>query len=457
MEVSLMEMLEAREKRAAVQRELLARYRKVLVCFTMNIAGPIKSSPLIDRGYALGKGLLLRQLEVAGIPVLHAQESRGNTGSECMLVVEGSPRAVKAAATDLEDYAPVGRLFDMDVLTPEGRKLERQELGLPGRKCLLCGESAQVCARSRRHTVAQLQAETERILTQALWEADSQEAARLACQALLFEVAVTPKPGLVDRQNSGSHRDMDFFTFQASVPALYPYFVRCTEIGREAETPEAAFQALRLPGKMAEGEMRRATGGVNTHKGAIFSMGIVCAALGRLPRESWANPHAILSECAAMTAGLVRRDFAGLTQENAKTAGQKFYLQYGITGVRGQAEAGFPAVEAFGLPMLERALAAGLSWNDAGCAALLALMSETQDTNLLHRGGYDAMVSAAETARALLAQEEFPRREALEALDAQFREANLSPGGTADLLALTFFLHFLKTDSHTIFEEDAHV
>lgn len=90
--------------------------------------------------------------------------------------------------------------------------------------------------------------------------------------------------------------------------------------------------------------MLDATGGVNTHKGAIFSIGIACAALGRLERSLWGDPARVLQEIAAMTAGLTERDFAGVTAENAVTAGQKLYLQYGITGVRGQVEAGLPAV-----------------------------------------------------------------------------------------------------------------
>lgn len=447
MEVSLSEMLEARERRAARQQALLGGGR-TMVCFTMNIAGPIKNSPLIAGGYDLGKRLLQGQLEVAGLKIAHFEEVREKTGNECILLLDAAPLAVKAITAELEDFAPLGRLFDMDVLRPDGRKVERQELGLPGRKCLLCGESAQVCARSRRHTVAELQARTNAILRDAVDEADSREAARLACQALLFEVAATPKPGLVDRENSGSHKDMDFFTFQASAAALHPYFAQCLIVGRRAASPEAVLEKLRLPGKIAEGEMRRVTGGINTHKGAIFSMGILCGALGQLERCRWSDPDSVLHTCAAIAKGIVSRDYASLTPETAKTPGQKFYLQYGITGVRGQAEAGFPAVREAGLPTLEAALAAGKDINQAGCAALLAMLAHTADTNMLHRGGLAGMQEAADVVRALLEKEPFPSRASLEALDSRFIEKNLSPGGTADLLALTYFLHFLKENTH---------
>jgi len=448
MEVTLLEMLDARERRAKRQRELLGRFGQTMICFTMNIAGPVKNSPLISRGYALGRRLLEQQLAAAGMKVTHFEEIREKTGNEAFFLVASSPLAVKKITSEIEDSTPIGRLFDMDVLDETGRKIDRQELGKEGRRCLICGGAAAACARSRTHTVAELQAKTTQILEAALLQEDCQCAARLAVQALLFEVAVTPKPGLVDRENSGSHRDMDMFTFLSSGAGLYPYFARCVEIGRQGGAPEETFRALRAPGLLAEGQMLSSTGGVNTHKGAIFSMGILCGALGRLERQAWGNSARVLAECAAMTKGLTARDFAGLTPETARTAGQKLYLRYGITGVRGQAEAGFPAVGKVGLPKLEAALSAGKSINEAGCAALVAMLADTVDTNMIHRGGYELAKAASEQAKTLLEREPFPSTEALEEMNRVFVEKNLSPGGTADLLALTLMLHFLKEEAH---------
>lgn len=448
MEVSLREMLDARERRAEKQRELLEDSGQTLVCFTMNIAGPVKNSPLIGRGYALGRRLLRQQLAAAGMEVTHFEEIREKTGNEAFFLVDSSPLAVKKITSEIEDSAPIGRLFDMDVLDKTGRKIDRQELGKEGRRCLICGGMATACARSRAHGVAQLQEKTTQILEAALLQEDCQCAARLAVQALLFEVAVTPKPGLVDRENSGSHRDMDMFTFLSSGAGLFPYFAQCVKIGRQGGTPEETFRALRAPGLLAEGQMLASTGGVNTHKGAIFSMGILCGALGRLERQAWGDSNRVLAQCAAMTRGLTARDFAGLTPETARTAGQKLYLRYGVTGVRGQAEAGFPAVGKIGLPKLEAALSQGKSINEAGCAALLAMLADTVDTNMIHRGGYEQAKAASEQAKRLLEREPFPGAEALEEMNRDFVEKNLSPGGTADLLAMTLMLHFLKEEAH---------
>ena len=449
MEVTLWEMLEARERRVLRQQALLSEYGRTLLCFTMNIAGPVKNSPPIRRGFALGMKLLDNQFQVAGIGVLHREQSSAHTGSEAFWVLDSDPLAVKAVTTQIEDQTTAGRLFDMDVLCADGRKVDRRELGLPGRKCLICGNQAQACARSRTHPVAELQEKTSQILLAAIREDNVQTIASLACRSLLYEVATTPKPGLVDRKNSGSHKDMDFFTFQASTAALWPYFARCAEIGRNTrlDAPEETFAQLRTPGKKAEGDMLRATKGVNTHKGAIFSMGILCGALGRLDWEQWADPEQVLSECAAMTRGLVRRDYGNLTPETAKTAGQKLYFQYGITGVRGQAEAGFPAVLNIGLPKLEAGLAEGKSINESGCAALIAMLSQAVDTNMIHRGGYALAKEISGELKALLETEPFPSRETLEKLDARFIRENLSPGGTADLLAMVYMLHFLKEEA----------
>ena len=190
--------------------------------------------------------------------------------------------------------------------------------------------------------------------------------------------------------------------------------------------------------------MLRATGGVNTHKGAIFSMGLLAAAAGRLYRLSSLSAEVVLSECRAMTEGLTARDFAGLSPENAQTAGQRLYTAYGVTGVRGEAERGFPLVSQVGLPRLREALSAGCSINDAGCAALIALMAENTDTNVLHRSSLEAQRDLSARAAALLHGNPFPGREALSSMDADLIRQNISPGGSADLLALCFFLYFLE-------------
>lgn len=438
MEVSLMDVLNARDARAQRQRELLGKYKKPLICFTMNIAGPKKVNPLILEGFALGRELLAAQL--AGVPILHEEDRTTPSGCEMMLVVDADPMQLKKITAQIEDAFPIGRLFDMDVLSSGGTKLSRSGIGQPERRCLICDKPAYQCSRSRAHTVAQLQAKTAELLTDAMQQKKTKSIAALAQKALLYEVCVTPKPGLVDRCNSGSHRDMDIFTFMSSTASLGPYFEACAQVGLTESNAQAAFEKLRFHGKLADQAMLLATGGINTHKGAIFTLGLLCCAAAK----AGSSTAAILSRCAEMTQGLVARDMSGVTAETAQTNGQKLYVRYGITGIRGEAEAGFPTVKNVGLPTLETALADGLSHNEAGTLTLLAILAAADDTNLIARSNRETQLKVRERIRALLRQEPRPSEENLSKLDAQFIKANLSPGGSADLLAATWFLRFLK-------------
>ena len=442
--VDLNQVLEARERRAERQRALLAQYRLPLVSFSMNIAGPVKNSPLISRGFRLGRRTLLEQLTLSGMEVIHEERTDAVTGCEALLAVRGEPEKIKRICVGIEDRDALGRLYDMDVIGTDGAKLERPE----PRRCLICGLPARACARSRAHSVEELQKATRTLLETAIAEEDAQTAAGLAVRALLYEVCVTPKPGLVDRVNNGSHRDMDIYTFMSSASALWPYFASCVKTGRKtaaAPAPET-LAALRWQGVQAECDMRRATGGVNTHKGAIYSMGLLCGALGRLDRERWTDPAAVLAEIAAMAQGSVERELDGITPESAVTAGQRLYALYGVAGVRGEAERGFPSVLSDGLPVLEAGLAGGRTADEAGAAALLTLLTHTADTNMLSRGGAARQQEAEKQVRAVLDEASYPSGETLEKLDSAFISENLSPGGSADLLSLCWMLHFLREE-----------
>lgn len=439
MEVTLLQILDAREQRVKRQKALLEQYKKPLICFTMNIAGPEKVNPQIQEGFSYGQSLL--QAQLTGIPILHTEDRSANTGCEWFVVADAAPEKLKTLTAEIEDMLPIGRLFDMDVLDTDGRKLSRQELGLPQRTCLICEKPAYLCSRSRAHSVKALQERTSQILTESLSALEARRIAALAQKALLFEVCITPKPGLVDRQNSGSHRDMDIFTFLSSSAALGAYFEDCAKIGLQIGKPAEVFRRLRFRGRLAEQEMFSATNGVNTHKGAIFSLGLLCAAAGSLPQAD-RTAEAILNRCAALTEGLTAQDFAGLTDQNAVTNGQKLYLNYSITGIRGEAEAGFPTVLHYGLPKLKEGLRRGLSIDTAGCAALLAILASTDDTNLIARSSRETQLCIKDEIRRLLERDPFPSLETLEKLDSAFIAAHLSPGGSADLLAAALFLHF---------------
>ena len=441
-EVTLQEMLDARDRRAEAQRRLLADRGLPLISFTMNIPGPVKNSPLYRRGFDEGLRQLERALDAAGIARLSPETLHAVTGNEYLCAVDAPAEAVKAICTRIEEEDPMGRLFDMDVIAPGGSKLARKE----ERRCLVCGAAGRGCASRRLHSLEELSASVTRLLTEGLLAADAARVDSLATAALLDEVATTPKPGLVDRDNNGAHRDMTRETFENSAAALRGYWRGCFLTGAEtAELPAAeAFARLRPLGMEAEKKMLAATGGVNTHKGAIFTLGTVCGALGRLWRADGpcTDPERIAAACAALSGGAVADDFAALEERGvARTAGEELYLISGLRGIRGEVSAGLPAVLQTALPVLEKCLLEGMSRNDAGVVALLHLIARGEDTNMIKRGGEALAAETARTVREALCENSRPSMETVRAWDAYFIENRLSPGGCADLLAVSYFLH----------------
>ena len=456
-EVTVADMMQAREARFFMQQNMLARYPgAALVCLTMNVAGPVKVTPPIKRAFAWGMENIRAVL--AGHKVLFEAEICEKTGAEAVFVVKGGAKEVKRRLCALEDGFAIGRLLDIDVIAPDGAKIARTEIGLPPRKCLLCGQDAPVCARSRAHTVEELFKRTHEIIGEHFAFEYAKRVGKQAQRALLTEAAIAPKPGLVDRINAGSHSDMDIFTFIDSACALRDYFEACALIGLDhrGKEPQACFDALRTEGLLAERAMKRATGGVNTHKGAIFSLGIYAAALGMGYDGEKSDTQAALLRCGEMTGARMREELAAIEHAEARTFGEQIYKERRVGGVRAEAASGFASVRESSLPRLRAAHDTGLPLNDAGLCALVSLMACTQDTNALRRGGEEAAQKLLEDARALDAyigaefaagtlpdhMEEIRLR--MTRWDMQLSAARISPGGCADLLALTLLAHFMS-------------
>ena len=456
--VTVPDMMNAREARAQAQRALLARYPDAaVVCLCMNIAGPIKRTENIERAFAWGVSRVKAVL--APYETLFDAAIHEKTGPEAMICVRADAKAVKRRLCALEDGEALGRLLDIDVIAPDGGKISRTDIGLPARRCLLCDKPAPVCARSRAHSVDALFERANALIDAHFEAAFAERTAENAQRALLCEVAVTPKPGLVDRHNAGAHRDMDVFTFIHSACALRPYFETCARIGLAHRGGDAAacFDALRVPGLLAEDAMRRATGSVNTHKGAIFSLGIACASLGM----GYGAPFDVretLMRCGEMTCAQMRRELEAAKAGQARTFGEAIYRKAGIGGIRAEAAGGFAGVREIALPRLKAGLAAGLTLNDAALCALVALMANTQDTNAVRRGGEDGARRMRETARALdgeiarelengaIAESIGGIRQKLAEWDARMSAAGISPGGCADLLAMALLTTFCESD-----------
>lgn len=415
--VNMLELLKAREERAARQSRFLSSYKGALLSYSMNIPGPVKDSPLIRLAFHEGRRRLLVRLRPA------AEElSFDAAGPALLWAVDMDAAELKAISEEIEERDQLGRLFDMDVLDPAGEKLSRST----PRKCLLCGEDARLCARSRRHGLDAVTGETERRLLDfaASLYADK------AVEALLSELYTTPKPGLVDRNNAGAHRDMDLPLFEKSAEALRPYFYDAFRLGYTGGEERGTMAALRRRGVEGEKEMFAATGGVNTHKGMVYTLGLLLGGTG----VAFARGGAPAERAVA----LVRSDFAETMAAAAvrgESHGERLYVQSGVRGIRGEAADGFPhACRA----------AARLCEGAAAATVLLELMAELEDTNVLHRAGERGAALVKDEARRILALPAARQEAALLALDERFIRENISPGGAADTLAAGMFLHAVE-------------
>lgn len=260
--------------------------------------------------------------------------------------------------------------------------------------------------------------------------------ADLAVAVLIDEVTLTPKPGLVDIRSRGSHRDLDWSLMCHSARTLRPTFVALADAGVGASTSLNLREAVGAIGRAGEVAMLDATGGVNTHRGAIWALGLLVTAAAMVPVER--APARVASRAGAL-ARLPDRHAPGVTGNKGELACHT----YGVGGARGQAHAGFPHVVHVALPMLRRSRTAGDAEDAARLNALLAVMAELDDTCVLSRGGQAALTCVQHGARGVLAAGGAgtrPGRAALHALERELIARNVSPGGAADLLAAALFL-----------------
>lgn len=268
-------------------------------------------------------------------------------------------------------------------------------------------------------------------------------AGRLAVSSLYDELVLYPKPGLVSLVDNGSHEDMSAETFFRSLFALRGYFIRIAEAGMRG----AQFGMLRQLGIDAESRMLQATGGINTHRGAIFALGLLCASAGACRAGGTALTEenirsALMSEWGSGLALHARQGGASHGLQAAR--------QYAATGAREEAALGLPSVFDVALPALRTTLAASGCWERARIDALFALMACISDTNVYHRGGAEGARLVRECAADFIARGGTGaadwRSHAVEC-HRRFVAARLSPGGAADLLGAACLVHRLTLES----------
>lgn len=474
--VSVEDMALKREARAALQKRIIRQYGVPVVCFTMNIAGPYKYSEAIEVCFNTGVDELKKALSGFNLAILHEEYDIGYTGCEGYFAVKGAPRLIKAVAVKLEDRFGFGRLFDIDVIDPKLGKLERAK----ARKCLICGKPARDCARNRTHSVEELEKKTDELLRDSVAYAASMAAFR----ALVDEVDTTPKPGLVDLVNNGANKDMDPELFRLSAETLAPYYYSMAYTAYDKSAPESGhgegcaeddsvncadcpshegctldhgaglMTKLTILGVEAEAKMKAATGGVNTHKGAVYCLGLLVSAFAKL--VSGEKPLSALDVIEeAKRLALLRPDpgrgtngYIAREKYSASAEGKAF-------GADAEARAGFPAaVNAYrrilGYKLME------LSDNDCFALALLGIMAELYDTNAYVRGGAEGADFVRRRAAEIMAMPLSKRLQEAAVFDRELIARNINCGGAADMLAAAIFLDRLTAYTDRRGQEEHH-
>lgn len=262
------------------------------------------------------------------------------------------------------------------------------------------------------------------------------EIGRAAVVALYDELALAPKPGLVSFVDSGSHADMDARTFVRSLFSLRQYFPHLARLGSAG----SGFERLERAGMAAEARMLAATGGINTHRGAVFCLGLLCASAGSLAARG------APLQAAALRRELIDRWGQALSERadrSTRAHGAVAARRFGLRGAGAEAALGFPVLFETTLPALRAAQHHGATLRQARLQALFATMAVLDDTNLAHRGGLAGLQYAQRAARAFLAAGGALRPDApaqAQALHEDFVARRLSPGGSADMLAAACWL-----------------
>ncbi|WP_373897492.1 triphosphoribosyl-dephospho-CoA synthase CitG [Haloimpatiens sp. FM7315] len=274
-----------------------------------------------------------------------------------------------------------------------------------------------------------------------------------AIKSMLYEVSAFPKPGLVTPLSKGAHRDMDYFTFIDSTCALLKTMIKFSECGFQSKNEKEIFKEARNIGKVGDLDMVKSTKGVNTHRGMIFLMGV---SLGAVAKTLYENKSFIEIEDTIknMTKGLVDKDlYKGikLKSEENLTYGEVLYKKYGITGIRGEVEKGIPIVFRHSLRCYEKNR--DLNNNDRLIDTLINIMTVCEDTNIIHRHNLETlkyMQSKAKYIVELGGMRKEGGRKAIRDLNDEFIEKNISPGGSADILALTVFFSLVKENYNSL-------
>ncbi|SFB20445.1 triphosphoribosyl-dephospho-CoA synthase CitG [Clostridium frigidicarnis] len=262
----------------------------------------------------------------------------------------------------------------------------------------------------------------------------------LAQKAILYEVSSYPTPGLVSPVSNGCHTDMNFYTFIDSTMSLNKYFLKTCIVSLENCDYDVIFNKLRDIGIEAETDMLERTNGVNTHKGMIFIMIVTISAI-IINIKKHGKFINIRDEIKNLTKDLSKKDFDKLDEKKKLTYGEKLFIKYNLKGIRGEVEEGLPII--FNVALKTFKESSNLNINDRLVQTLISIMAVNDDTTVLHRKDIDMLYYIKQCCKNILnigGMNSTSGRLSIDELDKELSVHRISPGGSADLLALTMFL-----------------
>jgi len=456
MEKSIKELLLAKDRRSELRLERLAA-GCITLSFNLNIPGLPKSNESFHTFFLTClrelQGFLLSNRITIDKNSIHSQtDTAGDFFLVNIIDSDYTARQIKELCESFEKNHAVGRLLDVDIVDEQGQPVSSGK----AKTCFYCNSAPAIyCMRKQAHDYAAMRMKVELEIAKYL-EAKRKkrickQLAILATQSLLHEVALAPKPGLVDRFDEGSHSDMDFSTFLNSTAALSVSFKKIADFAYSFpdEDIKKALPKLRLIGLEIEADMFAETHGVNTHKGAIFLLGFsIFVSAYLLARGSFSN-EAFVKIIQEMNGDLVARELGKKLYLGKETHGEECFRRFGAKGqgIRGEIQAGLPCVFLKALPVLHQQFDNEAILNDKilnrGLRhALLAIISENDDSNILYRKGEQVLDELKNRANDCLLKYGGLGFESAYVDLIQFcKGKKISPGGSADLLAVSYFMY----------------
>lgn len=443
----LNKFLELREERVELQKNLLNQFNYPLIAIRTNYPGEDKLEPLALKIADIASKEIS---ELFSNKILFKKILENLEGKIYLFIIKDNVETIKKICVDFEENHILGRCLDIDVYSTDGVSLSRSMFGYPKRKCMICDDFAFVCGRSMKHS----HQEIKNVILKKYIEYNDYIIERdkivkkigdLALNSMIYEVATTPAFGLVSPLTQGSHKDMDFFTFLKSSFAIKTGFEKMAEISYSYLSLNNIFHLSRKIGIEMEKNMFKATKNVNTHKGMIFLLGIVVVVSSKLlyEKRNFSDIQLLIKEMCKD----ILKDFENIQQKKELTHGEKLYVKYRFTGIRGEVKNGLDVIFNGSLDILEDSLNKNPDFNLAFVQTLIFLMGKVMDSTIVHRHDIDTLNKVKQESKEFFKNGGIYGKNGLKIakdIENSYIKKNISPGGSADLLAVTIFLYFFK-------------